>query len=69
MADQEDEGDVSDFDARIAAIAACVPARDRLLAAAGDDYARHLRAERRWQARRAALRLWAQVARCFALGR
>lgn len=33
-----------------------------------DDYARHLAAERSWQTRRAAIRLWERVKRCIALG-
>jgi hypothetical protein len=64
MADQRDEGDESDFDARIAEIAAAA----QRLALPGDDYARHVRAELRWQGRRAALRLWERVKRCIALG-
>lgn len=64
MAEQRDEGDESDFDARLAEIAAARVPEPPL-----DDYARHLRAEARWQNRRAAARLWEQVKRWIALGR
>ena len=66
MADQRDEGDESDFDVRIAEIAAAASSRTALPAS---DYERHLRAEQRWQNRRAAARLWEQVKRWIALGR
>jgi hypothetical protein len=63
MADQEDEGDVSDFDARLADMAAAAAALTPVPPA--DDYQRHLRAEARWQARLAAHRLWERVKRCL----
>ena len=63
MADQEDEGDVSDpWEAATAAVA-------RPADPPADDYARHVRAELRWQGRVAARRLWARVTRWIALGR
>lgn len=56
---QEDEGDVSDpWEAATAELARPVPP--------ADDYARHVRAEQRWQAKLAAARLWERVKRCFA---
>jgi hypothetical protein len=59
---EDDEGDVSDAYLAEAAAAARGPAPP------ADDYARHVRAEQRWQGRRAALRFWERVKRCMALG-
>jgi hypothetical protein len=61
--DQPDDDEGPDLCLAEAAAAVRVPAPP------ADDYARHVRAEQRWQAKVAARRLWAQVARWFALGR
>jgi hypothetical protein len=63
MADQEDDGDVSEpweETARALARAAEPPA---------DDYQRHLDAEHRWQLKLRTRELWEEVKRWIALGR
>lgn len=68
MADQEDdEGDVSDFDARIAEIAA--QSRPPGGGPPLGDYERHVRAETRWHDELLKRRLWEQVKRWMVLGR
>lgn len=63
--EDEDEHEVEDLDAHLAAMAQATRAADP----PADDYQRHLQAEAAWQNKRAAARLWERVKRWMVLGR